>query len=130
VDALLLFWKEVGELHLQEEEEILFPGYLEAAPLSRREVDTLITDHTWLRDKLRELADLPRYENCSPLLISLAEYIVNHIRLEEHDVYDKIQGTLSEAQLESLSEASRLFRLEHRGEESLVGFSEDLEPLL
>ena len=130
VDAILQFWKEAGELHLLEEEELLFPAYLEAAPLSKRDIDTLITDHNWLRDKLRELADLPRYENCSPLLISLAEYIVNHIRLEERESYEKIEETLSVSQLEAFAEASRRFRLEHRGEASIVEFTEDLEPLL
>jgi hypothetical protein len=52
------------------------------------------------------------------------------VRLEEREVYEKIQGTLSETQLEAIQEASRLFRLEHRGEASLVEYTEDLEPLL
>src|SRR5688572_28816779 len=89
VDALLRFWNTVGELHLQEEETIVFPAYLEFAPLSKLDIDALITDHNWLRDKLRELADLPRYENCSTLLISLAEYIVNHLRQEERVVFEQ-----------------------------------------
>jgi hemerythrin-like domain-containing protein len=130
VDALLRFWKEVGEIHLQEEETILFPAYLEQAPLSKRDIDALITDHNWLRDKIRELADLPRYENCYPLLISLAEYIVNHLRQEEHVVFDQIQTTLNEQALTDIAEQSRLFRTEHRGAEIYDERLEDLVALL
>lgn len=130
VDALLRFWKEVGEVHLREEETIIFPAYLEVAPLSKRDIDALITDHNWLRDKLRELADLPRYENCYPLLISLAEYIVNHLRQEEQVVFENIQSTLNAADLDKLAESSRLFRAEYRGFENNEGHLEDLEALL
>jgi hemerythrin-like domain-containing protein len=130
VDALLRFWAEVGEIHLQEEETILFPAYLGFAPLSKRDIDALITDHNWLRDKIRELADLPRYENCYPLLISLAEYIVNHLRQEEHVVFEQIQTTLNEQTLTDLAEQSRLFRTKHRGAEIYDERLEDLVALL
>lgn len=130
VESLLHFWKTSGEAHLKEEETILFPAYLEANPLARREVDALITDHNWLRDKLRELGDLPRYENTNPVLISLAEYIVNHIRLEENEIYDKIQNTLNSNQLEELALAAARFRLEERGTETHFEISEDIESLL
>lgn len=130
VESLLHFWKEIGEAHLNEEETILFPAYLQANPLAQREVDALITDHNWLRDKLRELADLPRYENTNPLLISLAEYIVSHIRVEETEIYDKIQNSLNTNQLEELALASARYRLEARGAETSFESSEDIESLL
>jgi hemerythrin-like domain-containing protein len=126
VDSVLHFWKDIGEIHLLEEETVLFPAYLEATPLAKRDIDALITDHTWLRDKLLELADLPRYENCSPLLISLADYIVNHLRQEEHIIFEQIQNTLDETALDEIAKASQAFRAEHH---RAVIHEEELEDL-
>ena len=116
VERLLKFWQEQGELHLREEEEVIYPFYQQQAPLAKKEIAALQTDHLWLRDKFEELADLPRYENCSPLLKSLGAYIVSHIRQEEQGIYEQIQEALDEAALQELSEKSAAFRLEHRGE--------------
>ena len=126
VGSVLQFWKEVGEVHLLEEETILFPAFVEAVPLAKRDIDALITDHNWLRDKLRELADLPRYENCSPLLISLAEYIVSHLRQEEYGVFEQIEASLDEGTLDEIAQASQRFRAEHH---RAVIHEEDFEDL-
>jgi hemerythrin-like domain-containing protein len=117
VEKLLTFWQKMGELHLREEEEIIYPFYLKHAPLAKKEIDALKTDHLWLRDKFEELAHMPRFENTTPLLRSLGEYMVSHIRQEEQGIYQKIQQELDEVALLELAEKSAAFRHEHRGEE-------------
>ena len=110
VQSLLDFWHHHGKSHLQEEEEILFPLYLQHAPHARDEIERLITDHNWLRDKIQELSDMPRYENTTPLLRSLESYIETHVENEERIVYEAIQSILDDNHLESYSKASQAFR--------------------
>jgi hemerythrin-like domain-containing protein len=116
VETLLNFWQKDGELHLREEEEVTYPFYLQHAPLAKKEVDALKTDHMWLRDKFEELANMPRFENTTPLLRSLGEYMISHIRQEEQGIYQQIQEDLDEDALQELAEKSAAFRQEHRGE--------------
>lgn len=117
VEKLLTFWKQTGELHLREEEEVTYPFYLQHVPLAKKEIDALKTDHLWIRDKFEELTHMPRFENTTPLLRSLGEYMVSHIRYEEQIIYEKIQDTLDEAALQELATQSAAFRQAHRGEE-------------
>lgn len=119
IESLLTFWENAGLLHIREEEEIVYPVYLKAAPLRKREIDALYTDHNWLRDKMQELGDLPRFENSRPVLRSLGEYIVNHVRHEEQVIYEAIQTTLSEKQLKAIAKKSLVFRKKHRKPESI-----------
>jgi hemerythrin-like domain-containing protein len=114
VHNLLDFWETHGAPHLREEEEILYPLYVQQDPLAQEDIDTLHTDHTWLRDKFEELASLPRYENCAPILKSLEQYIINHVRHEERVIYEAIQQALDEETLTQLQRRSRTFREEHR----------------
>jgi hemerythrin-like domain-containing protein len=119
VENLLKFWQEHGNLHLLEEEEVTYPFYLQHAPLAKKDIDSLRTDHAWIRDKFEELTDMPRFENCSPLLKSLGEYIVSHVRHEERGIYEQIQNTLDESALQELAAKSQSFRISHRGEAAI-----------
>lgn len=114
IESLLTFWDDIGLLHIREEEEIVYPVYVKVAPLRKREIDALYTDHNWLRDKMQELGDLPRFENSKPVLHSMSEYIVNHVRHEENVIYESIQTKLSEKQLNAIAEKSLAFRKKHR----------------
>jgi len=124
IESILAFWESDGEPHIREEEDILYPAYLQSAPLRKRDIDALYTDHNWLREKIQELADLPRFEHSRPLLRSIGEYIVNHVRHEERVIYETIQDTLSDEQLNALREKSLAFRKEHRQPDA-IGRAQD-----
>ena len=100
VESLLKFWNTSGELHLREEEEVTYAFYLQHVPLAKKEIDALKTDHLWLRDKFEELSNMPRFENTMPVLRSLGQYMVSHIRYEEQVMYEQIQTTLDELALQ------------------------------
>jgi hemerythrin-like domain-containing protein len=117
VESLLQFWRTSGELHLREEEEVTYAFYVERVPLAKKAIAALKTDHLWLRDKFQELAQMPRFENTTPLLRSLGHYIVSHIRYEEQVIYEQIQAALDAAALDELAAKSAAFRKEQRGEE-------------
>lgn len=117
VASLLDFWQRDGEFHLREEEEVIYPFYLQYAPLDKKVIDALKTDHMWMRDKFAELSNMPRFENTTPLLKSLGDYMISHIRHEEQVIYEKIQTTLTNEALAELAKKSAAFRKEHRGEE-------------
>lgn len=120
IESLLGFWAKIGEWHLREEEEIIYPAYLAKAPLKQRDVDALYTDHNWLRDKIQDLSAMPRLENTKPLLRSLSEYIVNHVNHEEQTIYPAIQNTLDEAKLNHITQQSRAFREKYRKPEAIT----------
>lgn len=117
VGSLLEFWNRDGKFHLQEEEEVTYPFYLQHAPLAKKEITALETDHMWIRDKFAELSNMPRFENTTPLLKSLGDYMISHIRQEEQIIYEDIQTTLSSEALAELAQKSAAFRKEHRGED-------------
>ena len=114
IESLLVFWEEHGAPHCQEEETVIYPFYLKQAPLKQRQIDALYTDHRWLHEKVKELAALPRFENCSPLLRSMHDYIINHVRHEEHVIYDAIQDALNDEQLNELAALSLAYRQQNR----------------
>jgi len=127
IESLLAFWKKVGEWHIREEEEIVYPAYLAKAPLKQRDIDALYTDHNWLREKFQDLSAMPRFENTKPILRSLSEYIVNHVRHEERVIYEAIQDALDETQLDTIAEKSRSFRKENREPEAIGRAQEHID---
>ena len=110
----LEFWKFDGEPHIREEEEILYPLYIQHVPNAKHEIASLQTDHNWFREKFEELTDLPPHENCVPLLKSISNYIISHIRHEEKIFYDRIQELLSEDLLLQLGKDLLTFRSVNR----------------
>lgn len=119
ITTLLDFWRKDGEPHLQEEEIAVYPAYLQAAPTKQRDINALLTDHQWLRERVQELENVPRFENASPLLRSISDYMINHVRHEETVTYEAIQDSLTEEQLQAITENALAFRKEHRSPESI-----------
>jgi iron-sulfur cluster repair protein YtfE (RIC family) len=119
VASLLTFWKECGEPHLMEEEQVLIPFVLQRRPLANKVLRRLEIDHEWLREKFKELSAMPHYENCVPVLRSMSDYMTNHVRLEEREIFPAIQEWLGEAALAELWEQSKVFRLRERGVDAI-----------
>lgn len=83
--------------HFRVEEEILFPAvrrFLASGEL----LDQLIAEHRMMEDLVRRIADATD-EDRIPLLKRFAEVLHRHIRTEERQLFQEIQGRLSEPQL-------------------------------
>lgn len=109
--TFLRFWKKTGQQHFREEEEILLPAYARHTRLDQDSaVMRLLADHAAIRAQIQQLeasleAGLPIEQGAA----ALARALHDHVRLEENEVFPKIEAALGEAELTSL--APRLSRL-------------------
>jgi hypothetical protein len=86
--------------HFQVEEEILFPAvrpFLESEDL----LDGLIAEHRIMEDLVARIAGATD-EDRIPLLRRFGEVLHRHIRTEERQLFEEIQGRLDESQLARL----------------------------
>lgn len=94
---VLYFFEMDLEQHFKEEEELLFPCLPVDDPLRLKAVD----QHQAI-NKL--IAAIRANKNDGSLLIQMADQLESHIRFEERELFNHIQSTLSEIELEKLAE--------------------------
>ena len=83
--------------HFRVEEEILFPAvrpFLRSGAL----LDSLIAEHRVMEDLIRRIAGATD-EDRIPLLKRFGEVLHGHIRTEERQLFEEIQGQLDASQL-------------------------------
>lgn len=109
--SLVRFWKKTGQKHFREEEEVLLPAYARHVPLHQDEaVMRMLADHASIRAAFHELqAALAEHRLVEEGVAILGRMLHDHVRLEEEQVFPRIEATLSEAELLAL--APRLTRL-------------------
>ncbi len=110
-EKFLRFWEETGRLHFREEEEVLLPAYARHVSIEAdAEVMRMLADHAAIRARIAQLRE--RLEAGQPVeqdLADLGRMISDHVRLEENQVFPRIEKALSESDLAAL--ARRLTRL-------------------
>jgi hemerythrin-like domain-containing protein len=101
-EKFLRFWHKSGHVHFREEEEVLLPAYARHTRLDRDvEVMRLLADHAEIRAAVRDFeqrlgANIP----IAPEEIGrLGKLLHDHVRLEENEVFPRIEKVLGEAQL-------------------------------
>lgn len=117
VREFLRFWQREGILHLQEEEEVVLPTYGRRVPLEGNEtVRHVLADHAWLHQATGELQYLLQTgQEDGALLGAIGRRLHDHVRLEERLLFQAIQDTLTEEELDRLGAQSIAFRLRWRG---------------
>ncbi|MDE2711107.1 MAG: hypothetical protein F4Y71_07635 [Acidobacteria bacterium] len=83
--------------HFRVEEEVLFPAvrpFLRSGAL----LDSLVAEHRVMEDLVRRIAGATDEERI-PLLRRFAEVLHGHIRTEERQLFEEIQGQLDASQL-------------------------------
>lgn len=106
--AYLAFWQEDGERHFREEEEILFPLYVEHGGLEDSLVGQALLEHVQTRALVgaieRDLAagdpnalDLDRLKR-------LGELVHDHVRMEERRLFPAIEEALPAQATDELTE--------------------------
>ena len=88
--------------HFQVEEKVLFPA-VRARLESDAVVDYLVDQHRKLESLIEQLAAADDSTRI-PLLNEFGDLLHRHIRVEERELFQEIQATLSEDQLAALGE--------------------------
>jgi len=116
-EKFVRFWHKTGQIHFREEEEVLLPAYAQHRRLDQDpDVVRLLADHAEIRaaaqDFERRLAD--KIPVTAEAMAHLAKLLHDHVRLEENEVFPRIEKVLGE---DGLSIVGRgLTRLHSKGE--------------
>jgi len=108
--AFLQFWRRAGRKHFREEEEILLPAYSRHVPLQTdAAVVRMLAEHAAIRSRIEELSRrLAAGELVDARLSELGLALYDHVRLEENEIFPRIEATLGEEELRRLN-LSRLY---------------------
>ncbi len=100
----LRFWRRAGRRHFREEEEILLPAYSRRVPLhTDAAVVRMLAEHATIRGRIDELRRLlAAGEPVERPLSALGLELHDHVRLEENEIFPRIEAVLGEEELRRL----------------------------
>ncbi len=111
-EKFVRFWHKSGHVHFREEEEVLLPAYARHMRLDRdAEVMRILADHAEIRAAVRDFeqrlaAEVPIE---ATEMAHLGKLLHDHVRLEENEVFPRIEKVLGEEQLNAMGrELTRL----------------------
>lgn len=118
-DDFLSFWNDHAADHFREEEEVLLPIYSRyEKPTSCESIRTMLNDHAWFRNaviKLQELLERsPDESELNSYLQTIGERLQKHAKMEEQELFEILQDTLSEEDLSEIEQRSNQFRNQGR----------------
>jgi hemerythrin-like domain-containing protein len=116
-EKFVRFWHKSGQVHFREEEEVLLPAYARHTRLDKdAEVMRILADHAEIRAAVRDFEQ--RLAAKAPIhgeeIARLGKLLHDHVRLEENEVFPRIEKTLGEEQLNAMGRG--LTRLHSKGE--------------
>jgi hemerythrin-like domain-containing protein len=111
------FWHKTGKVHFREEEEVLLPAYARHTRLDQdAEVMRVLADHAEIRAAVQEIEQ--RIERKQPIepesMAKLARLLHDHVRMEENEVFPRIERVLGEENLNAMG--SGLTRLHKKND--------------
>ena len=116
-EKFVRFWHKTGQIHFREEEEVLLPAYARHTRLDRdADAMRVLADHAEIRAAAHDFEQ--RLAAKIPVEIEamahLAKLLHDHIRLEENELFPRIEKALSEDDLTAMGRG--LTRLHSKGE--------------
>jgi hemerythrin-like domain-containing protein len=102
--GFVAFWREEGQRHFREEEEVLLPALSRHVPADEPAIVRVLTDHVEIR---RRAHDVERGDADLDALHELGARLRDHIRHEERVLFPRAEGVLAPAELEQLGAALR-----------------------
>jgi hemerythrin-like domain-containing protein len=104
-EKFVQFWHKSGNVHFREEEEMLLPAYARHTRLDRdAEVMRILADHAEIRAAVGDFEQ--RIATKTPIeaeeLARLGKLLHDHVRLEENEVFPRIEKALGEFQLKAM----------------------------
>jgi hemerythrin-like domain-containing protein len=99
------FWHKSGYVHFREEEEVLLPSYARHKRLDGdAEVMRMLADHAEIRAAVRDFEE--RLAAKTPIgaeeLARVGKLLHDHVRLEENEVFPRIEKALGEERLNAM----------------------------
>jgi len=104
---------ETWDTYTQVEEQVLFPFILHASPQINHLITESMEEHSHIETLLSALPQTAE-ENLQAHFDTLHQSLVSHIRKEERQLFEAIQQTLTEAEMEALGEMMIKFRQEYK----------------
>jgi hemerythrin-like domain-containing protein len=101
--AFLEHWMEEERLHFRLEEEVLLPAYAAYGDPDHPAIVQTLIDHVRIRRDVGRLAESVDAD----LLHEIGGRLVDHVRLEENELFPLIEQTLPEPALAVLGERLR-----------------------
>jgi len=116
-EKFVRFWHKTGRVHFREEEEVLLPAYARHTRLDRdAEVMRILADHAEIRAAVWDFEQ--RLAAKIPIAAEevgrLGKLLHDHVRLEENEVFLRIEKALGEEQLNAMGRG--LTRLHSKNE--------------
>lgn len=117
----LAFWHEDALPHFREEEEVLLPIYARhVLPSQDDHIRRMLDDHAWFRDVVFELERQVREGGeYRALLGEVGQRLAEHARLEEREIFERMQNVMTEEDLADVAERSLAFRHQWRHPEAI-----------
>jgi hemerythrin-like domain-containing protein len=116
-EKFVRFWHKSGHVHFREEEEVLLPAYARHVRIDRdSDVVRLLGDHAEIRAAVLEFESrlAAKDEIQAEELARIGKLLHDHVRLEENEVFPRIEKVLGEKQLNEMGRG--LTRLHTKGE--------------
>ena len=116
-EKFVRFWHKSGHVHFREEEEVLLPAYARHVRIdSDSDVVRLLGDHAEIRAAVMEFEArlAAKDEIQAEELARIGKLLHDHVRLEENEVFPRIEKVLGEKQLNEMGRG--LTRLHSKGE--------------
>ncbi len=109
--SFLRFWRNTGQVHFQEEEEVLLPAFARQVRLDQEPaVMRMLAEHAEIRARIQELeTSLEQEADLDNIIAALARQLQDHVRREENEIFPRIESVLGEESLQALGR--RLTRL-------------------
>ena len=116
-EKFVRFWHKADHVHFREEEEVLLPAYARHMRLDRDAgVMRLLADHAEIRAAVQDFQQ--RLESKMPVsaeeMAHLAKLLHDHVRLEENEIFPRIEKILGEKNLTAMD--GKLTRLHAKNE--------------
>lgn len=104
-EKFLRFWNKIGLVHFREEEEVLLPAYARHMRLDQdADVMRLLADHAEIRATVRDFEERRGGKTPIPAeaMAHFAKLLHDHVRLEENEVFPRIEKILGEENLNAM----------------------------
>ncbi len=116
-EKFVRFWHKTGQVHFREEEEVLLPAYARHRRLDEdADVVRLLADHAEIRAAARDFEQRLDAKTSvgAEAMAHLAKLLHDHVRLEENEVFPRIEKALGDRGLKEMGRG--LTRLHSKGE--------------